>query len=238
MKFGEVVTIFAFACLLLAGKSQLRVAPAPASVPELDRLSSLAMTSLANMQYGQAIRCFSEGAALAKRLSDLPREQRFLNALGGSYLTVYQYRKALNVYEEARSLARQNRAAEAEAVIDLNLTTLYILLGDVDSAQREIGEAGRRLPASSRYWASLYAGEARLALRTGDSSGIERAVKAGLDAADEAGNTEARAALCEDLGLLRMQRGEYDRAEDALLEAYRLRRLQRLRDIEPVLCSL
>lgn len=196
------------------------------------------MSSLANMRYGQAIRSFSEGAELAKKTGDLLRAQRFLNALGGSYLTVYQYRKALNVYEDARKLARQSRAAEVEAVIDLNLTTLYILLGDVDSAQREIGEAKRRLPASSRYWASLYAGEARLALRTGDSPGVERAVKAGLDAADADGNAEARAALCEDLGLLRMQRGEFDRAEEALLEAYRLRRLQRLRDIEPVLCSL
>jgi CHAT domain-containing protein/tetratricopeptide (TPR) repeat protein len=196
------------------------------------------MSSLANMKYAQAIRAFSEGADLAKHAGDLLRAQRFLNALGGSYLTVYQYRKALNVYEEARKLARQNRAAEVEAVIELNLTTLYTLLGDVDSAQREIGEAKRRLPASSRYWASLHARQARLALRTGDSSSVEREVKDGLDAADAAGNAETRADLCEDLGLLRMQRGDFDGAEEALLEAYRLRRLQRLRNIEPVLCAL
>jgi len=238
VKFGEVFTIFAFACSLCAGESQKRVAPATTPVSELDRLSLLAMSSLAGMHYGQAIRSFSEGAELAKHNGDLPRTQRFLNALGGSYLTVYQYRKALNVYEEARKLARQNRAAELEAVIDLNLTTLYILLGDVDSAQREIGEAKERLPANSRYWASLNAGEARLALRIGDNSGVERAVRDGLSAADATGNAEARAALCEDLGLLRMQRGELERAEEALLEAYRIRRLQRLRDVEPVLCSL
>ncbi len=35
-----------------------------------------------------------------------------------------------------------------------------------------------------------------------------------------------------------MQRGDFERAEEALLESYRLRRLQHLRDIEPVLCSL
>jgi CHAT domain-containing protein len=52
------------------------------------------------------------------------------------------------------------------------------------------------------------------------------------------GNTEVRAALAEDLGLLAMQRGQLSQAEDSLLEAYRLRRLAHLRDIEPVLCSL
>ena len=196
------------------------------------------MTSLANMKFQQAIRSFTDGAALAQTVGDLPRAQRFLNALGGSYLTVYQYRKALNAYEEARKLARQGHAAEVEAVIDLNLTTLYILLGDVDSAQRELDAAKRRLPKNSRYWASLYASEARLALRMGDSAGIERAAGAGLDAADATGNAEVRAALVEDLGLLAMQRGKFDLAEESLLEAYRLRRLLHLRDMEPVLCSL
>ena len=238
VKFGEALGIFAFASALCAGASQLHAAPGTASGSELDRLSSLAMSSLANMKYAQAIRSFSAGANLAKSVGDLPRAQRFLNALGGSYLIVYQYRKALDAYEEARNLATRNRTAEVEGVIDLNLSSLYTLLGDVDSAQREIGKAKRRLPASSRYWAVLYASEARLALRTGDSGGLERAIQAGLDAADAAGDAEARAGLCEDLGLLRMQRGEFDRAEEALLETYRLRRLHRLRDVESVLCSL
>lgn len=196
------------------------------------------MSSLANMRYGQAIRSFSDGAALAKRVGDLPRAQRFLNALGGSYLIVYQYRKALIAYEEARQLARQSRAAEVEAVIGLNLATMYMLLGDVDSAQRELDAAKWRLPANSRHWAAFYAGQARLALRTGNDADLERAAKAGLNAADASGNSEVRAALVEDLGLLDMQRGDFSRAEESLLEAYRLRRLQRLRDIEPVLCSL
>lgn len=238
MRTGEVFTVLVFAGLLCAGELQLRGASATAPVPELDRLSSLAMTSLANMNYRQAIRCFSDGAALAKSIGDLPRTQRFLNALGGSYLIVYQYRKALTAYENARQLARQTHAAEVEAVIDLNLATLYIVLGDVDSAQREIGAAKACLPAGSRYWANLYAAQSDLAMRTGDSVSVERAAKVGLDAADATGNAEVRAALAEDLGLLAMQRGDVGRAEEALLESYRIRRLQRLRDIEPVLCSL
>ncbi len=76
MKFGETFTTFAFAGLLFAGGSQLRAAPASTPVSRLDRLSSLAMSSLANMQYGQAIRSFSEGAELAKQTGDLPRAQR------------------------------------------------------------------------------------------------------------------------------------------------------------------
>jgi CHAT domain-containing protein len=196
------------------------------------------MSSLANMRFRQAIQSFSDGAALAKKIGDLPRTQRFLNALGGSYLTIYQYRKALSVYEEARALARRNRAAEIEAVVDLNLASLYMLLWDVDSAQRELDASRRRLPADSRYWAALYADQSYLALRTGDGAGLERAAIAGLDAADATGNTEVRAALAEDLGLLEMQRGQFSQAEDSLLEAYRLRRLAHLRDIEPVLCSL
>ncbi len=161
-----------------------------------------------------------------------------MNALGGSYLIVYQYRKALTAYEEARLMARKSRAADVEAVIDLNLASMYLLLGDVDSARRELEAAQGRLPAASRHWPALYAGQARLALRTGDQGALERAAKSGLDAADAAGNAEVRAALVEDLGLLALQRGDFGRAEESLLEAYRLRRLQRLRDIEPVLCSL
>ena len=196
------------------------------------------MSSLANMRYQQAISSLTDGAALAKARGDLPRSQRLLNNLGGTYLTLYQYRKALSTYEEARNLARQGRSVEVEAVIDLNLATLYIILGDVDSAQREMVAAKQRLPLNSRYWASLYAFQARLALRMGDGAGVELAARAGLDAADAAGNGEARSGLVEDLGLLQMQRGDYARAEASLLEAYRLRRLLRLRDIEPVLCSL
>ena len=238
MRFGEPFAIFVLAGSLCAGELQMRVAPAPAPDLELNRLSSLAMSSLAAMKYGQAIRSFSAGAERAKQIGDLPRAQKFLNALGGSYLITYQYRKALSAYEEARNLATRNRTAEVEGVIDLNLTSLYTLLGDVDSAQSEIGKAKQRLPAGSRYWPVLYASEARLARRTGDSDRLERAIHAGLDAADAVGDSEARAGLCDDLGQLYMRRGELDRAEEALLETYRLRRLHRLRDVGAALCSL
>jgi hypothetical protein len=205
---------------------------------QLDQFSAQGMHALANLEYRQAIRAFAAGAEAAKSAGNRSREQRFLNALAGSYLVLHEYRKALDVYEEAREVARRCGNAEAEAVVGLNLASLYSLLGDVDAAAQELREAQRSLPAKSRFWANYYASESQLALRMRDGDEVLRTAERGMDVADEQGNAEVRAALAEDLGLLWMERREFDRAEEALLEAYRLRRLHRLRDVEPVLIAL
>ena len=196
------------------------------------------MRSLANLEYRQAIRAFAAGAEAAKRGGNPGREQLFLNALASSHLVLHEYRKALDAYEEARELARRTGNAEAEAVVGLNLVTLYSLLGDVDAAAQELHEAQRKLPAKSRFWANYYASESQLALRMRDEDAVLRAAERGMDVADEQGNAEVRASLAEDLGLLWMERREFDLAEEALLESYRLRRLHRLRDVEPLLIAL
>jgi len=88
---------------------------------QLDQFSAQGMHALANLEYRQAIRAFAAGAEAAKSAGNPGREQRFLNALAGSYLVLHEYRRALDVYEEAREVARRCGNAEAEAVVGLNL---------------------------------------------------------------------------------------------------------------------
>ena len=224
----------------LALVASARISP-PSRAPidsQLDQFSAQGMQLLAKLEYRQAIRALASGAEAAKNAGNPARAQRFLNALAGSHLVLHEYRKALEVYEEARELARGCGNAEGEAVVGLNLASLYSLLGDVDAAAQELREAQRSLPAKSRFWANYYASESQLALRLRDGAAVLRAAERGMDAADAQGNAEVRAALAVDLGLLWMERREFDRAEEALLEAYRLRRLHRLRDVEPVLIAL
>ena len=103
---------------------------------QLDQLSAQGMHSLANLEYRQAIQAFATGAEAAKGAGNPGREQRFLNALASSHLVLHEYRKALDVYEEAREVARRSGNAEGEAVVGLNLVSLYSLLGDVDAELR------------------------------------------------------------------------------------------------------
>ena len=168
------------------------------------------MHSLANLEYRQAIRAFAAGAEAAKSAGNPGREQRFLNALASSHLVLHEYRKALDVYEEAREVARRSGNAEAEAVVGLNLVSLYSLLGDVDAAAQELHEAQRALPAKSQFWAHYYASESQLALRMRNGEVVQRAAERGMDVADEQGNVEVRASLAEDLGLLWMERRQFD----------------------------
>jgi CHAT domain-containing protein/tetratricopeptide (TPR) repeat protein len=196
------------------------------------------MHSLANLEYRSAIRSFAAGADAARHAGNLTRAQRFLNVQAAGYLALHEYRSALDVYEQARALAKQCGNAEAEAVVSLNLATLYSLLGDVDAAAQEMRQAQRSLPVQSKLWAYFYASQSQIALRTRDGDVLLRAAERGMDAADAEGNVEARAALAEDLGLMWMERREFEQAEGALLEAYRLRRLHGLRDVERVLIAL
>ncbi|MGD0000419.1 MAG: CHAT domain-containing protein [Bryobacteraceae bacterium] len=224
----------------LALVATARIAPSSRSGidSQLDQFSAQGMHALANLEYRQAIRAFAAGAEAAKSAGNPGREQRFLNALAGSYLVLHEYRRALDVYEEARAVARRCGNAEAEAVVGLNLVSLYSLLGDVDAAAQELHEAQRALPAKSQYWAHYYARESQLALRMRDGEVVQRAAERGMDVADAQGNAEVRAALAEDLGLLWMERREFGRSEEALLESYRLRRLYRLPDVERLLIAL
>lgn len=238
MKPVGVMAVFWLAGLAIAANARIPPTSALPSDAQLDQFSARGMHALGSLEYRQAIRSFAEGTQAAKSAGKLSRAQLFLNALAGTYLTLHEYRKALEVYEEARGLARQCGNAEREAVVGLNLAALYSLLGDADAASEELQEAKGLLPGNSKYWALYYACQSQLALRLRDGEVLVSAAERGMDAADAQGDAEARAALAVDLGLLWMERREFDRAEAALLEAYRLRRLHRLPEVERVLIAL
>ena len=101
----------------LALVATARIAPSSRSGidSQLDQFSAQGMHALANLEYRQAIRAFAAGAEAAKSAGNPGREQRFLNALAGSYLVLHEYRRALDVYEEARAVARRCGNAESPA---------------------------------------------------------------------------------------------------------------------------
>jgi hypothetical protein len=149
VKLGEVFTVFAFAGLLCASESQLRVAPVP--IPpdsKPDRPSMHAMPSLANASRVRVLCNFPACSDRAKYPRGLYQPQALPNAIGSLHLIVSQYTQARNPH--------------GDEIFVLGRTSPWMLPGDVDFPQLEIGKAGVSWNASSWYRAHHQLDAARL----------------------------------------------------------------------------
>jgi CHAT domain-containing protein/tetratricopeptide (TPR) repeat protein len=159
---------------------------------------------------------------------------QFLNNLGGCRFAQHQYQEALRVYLDARSLAEASGDHAQAGKLDFNISSLYFQLGQleaaVDSAARALqgisgADRARHLPALLIHLATLRSHQGRPAE-------ARELYAQGIAAADRAGDAEMYALGWNDLGEEYLDVKEFPEAERALLEAYRVRKLNRLRSIE------
>jgi|HubBroStandDraft_1064217.scaffolds.fasta_scaffold02102_1 CHAT domain-containing protein/tetratricopeptide (TPR) repeat protein len=159
---------------------------------------------------------------------------RFLNSLGRCRFALRQYREALQTYLEARNLAETSGEHAAAATADLNISSLYSQLGQIDAATEAAGRAMRRLSGPDRlaqlpklmtYLAGLQAVRGRM------PQALDL-YRQGIAGAERVGDQEVYALAWNDLGYRYLERGQLPQAEPALLEAYRVRKLNHLRSIE------
>ena len=175
-----------------------------------------------------------QGYKDALRAGDRQTAVRFLNNLGGCRFALHKYHDALQTYLDARNLAEASGDNAAAGKLDFNISSLYSELGQLDAAVESAARAKARLSGQERdshlpelliHLATLRAGQER----------IPEAIdlyRQGIAAADRAGDPEMYALGWNDLGEVYLNHKDFPQAERALLEAYRIRKLNHLRSIE------
>jgi tetratricopeptide (TPR) repeat protein len=184
--------------------------------------------------FHQAAFLSQQGATNAVRAGEPRIAAYFFNNLGGCRFALGQYREALQFYLKARGLAEATRDNVTAGKLNFNISSLYAQLGQMDAAVEAIGRATARLSASERL-VQLPDLLIHLAALEADQGHMPRALdlyRQGIAAADRAGNAEDYALAWNDLGYVYLEHAQYPQAEHALLEAYRVRKLNHLRSVE------
>lgn len=204
--------------------------PAPDRINQLRRqASSLA----AQMQYHQAAELFEAAYREARRAGDARMAIRLLMNVGNCRFASFRYLDAIQIYTEARRQALQIGDAGVAAALSGNISSLYLQLGDTGSAAAALEEALETVPAGSPYRAKLYLQGAVVRARRGETAAATELFGRALDESDEAGRAPAtKAEVWEQLGYMLLGQGRYEEAERALTEAFRLRKLFRLPELQ------
>jgi len=220
--------------VLLSGpkaRTQSAVNPeeAAARLAGCEELSRQATSLFQSGQYQEALRKFETSYRIA-RSSRLPRTAaRALGNVGASQLALHQYRPALDSFLEARRQAEAAGDHSAAAIFDINTASLYSELGELDSAAEWIQGTIHRLgPREQKRLPQILIQLATLRARQDRMDDAVQIFRRGIQAADAAGDLQLYANGWNRLGEEYLKRGELSLAEPPLLEAYRIRKLNRL----------
>ena len=159
---------------------------------------------------------------------------QFLNTLGGCQFALHQYQEALQIFLDARRQAEASGDNATAAKAGLNVSSLYSQLREFDAATEAINRATARLSSSERL-AQLPKLLTYLATVEADQGRMPQALnlyRQAIAAASRASDQEMYAFAWNDLGYIHLEHEELPKAEHALLEAYRIRKLNHLRSVE------
>jgi tetratricopeptide (TPR) repeat protein len=184
-------------CLLLL--LPVFAAPTP---PELKALSVKANAQYAVGNYIEAAALNRKGyeEALARR--DRPLALRFLNNTGGCWFALSSYRKAMIAFLEARELASALGDHEMAGALSLNISSLYLQIGEVAGAAEAAREglaALSKLP-KPKYKVQLLMQVARIKAWQGDLDGAIPLFGQAIAEADREGDVLLQAKACNLLG--------------------------------------
>lgn len=177
----------------------------------------------------EASRVFENAFREAKSLSEPDWAGRALGDLGASQFLLHQYQSALQSFLEARRLSESAGDTRNIPVWDADIGSLYSTLGEWDAAAEW---TERSLSRSSRYRPEqvpkLQIELANLRALQGQNREALTLFRQGIDGADRAGDVGLYATGWHNLGWALFKQGDLSRADSALLEAYRTRKLHHL----------
>lgn len=228
-----------FVCLLLlpsTGSVKYPFLPVKGSgTAELARLRDQGNELFRAMRFLQASEIFAQGYQEAIRSGDKSWALRFRGNIGGCHFALGHYRKAMQAYLETRKLAESTRDWELAAGLACNISSLYLQMGELNAGIQEADRALSLLRKNrlTKYKAELLAQSALLNARQGD---METAVELFQEALQETDGRpdklQLRALAWDLLGYEFLQRRALDASESALLEAFRIRTLNSLPDLQ------
>ena len=154
--------------------------------------------------------------------------------MGGCRFALHQYQEALGAFLDARGLAEAAGSKQIAGALDFNISSLYFQLGQMDAAADAASRAMARLSGGdrARHLPRLLIHLATLRAEQDRDAEALALFQQGIAAADRANDTEMYALGWNELGEVYLDRKELPTAEHALLEAYRIRKLNRLRSLE------
>lgn len=192
-----------------------------------------ARAKYARGRFEAGLRGFQNALTTAQRDGDLDWSIKLQSNIGGAYYNLHRYREAIQSFLAARKLARNCGRQTLAAVIDVNLASLYILIGDLDAANLSAEEALRTAGTSDlqghRY--QLLACLAELRAKQGRKNEAIQYFLGSAFSADQSSDPALAARIWEHLGEFMMREGNLHAAEGPLLEAFRLRTLFHDRDL-------
>jgi CHAT domain-containing protein len=184
---------------------------------------------------------FHQAAALARdgyqdalQAGERQIAAQFLGNLGGCRFALHRYQEALRAFLDARDLAESAGARQTAGALDFNISSLYYQLGQMDAAADAANRAMARLSGEDRtqHLPKLLIHLATLRAKQGHTPEALTLFQQGIAAADRANDAEMYALGWNAMGEVYLDRQEFPQAEHALLEAYRVRKLNHLRSLE------
>ena len=180
-------------------------------------------------RYAEAAGIYDQGWRQAKKQGDTGFVVRFMNDLGACRVAMFRYRDGMNIYLQARELAEKTRNWEWAANLASNISALYVELREIPAAVQAAEAALTYLkdPRLDITRARILINLARLRARTGDMKAAIPLFREAVDQADLRGDPSTMALAWNHLGNELLLKGDLTGAEEALVEAFRIRKLTR-----------
>jgi CHAT domain-containing protein len=208
------------------GSSHTRIAVRCEEPADLRDLLHRGNAAFRSGEYLRAIQIYEDGYAAAIRRGVPQSAARFLNNLGSVHFQLFQYRNAIDAYLKARDLARSQGDREALGALCVNLSSLYAQMGDLDAASETVDQ-GLRLPRgiTAKYRPKLLIQYAYIKWRRNNSGEAVKALRDAIEASRSQLDPAAESQAWNEMGSALLESGRLAEAEDALLEAFRMRKL-------------
>ena len=147
--------------------------------------------------------------------------------LAACFLVTHDYKQAVENGEIALRYGLATKDGDLAVRAALNLSSVYRMMGDFAAAAQTMRDLNPVLPqiTDPRTKAPLYLHSATNSARTGDWARAEPLFFAGIETAVNHGDMQMAAIGWNQLGYMRLQNNELGKADAALTEAFRIRRL-------------
>jgi len=198
--------------------------------PELEEVRRRGLELASFREWGKSASVFEDGYRLSVALERPDYSARFLTYIANTRLLRFQYQAAISGYFQAKEMAESIGDRSLAAAILANISSVYLALGAVEESTDAIETALSVLPGQQRSEHLprflLQLAEARSA--SGDMGGAAAAFTGAFDEADRRGDIASLVLVLQLWGHDLWQRGEVERAEELLVEAFRLHRMNGL----------
>ncbi len=213
---------------------------ASASTRDLYSLIAAGRAEFRVQRFTRAAQMFLHGYRESQRRNLPDFAARFLNNLGGCRFAVFDYRGAMQSYLEARGLAERARDREMAGGLALNISSLYLQMGDAEAAARAASAGLDHLRGAGR---AAFADQVLLQLgkiraRQGDAAGACRFYCSAIAESEFHGDMPRAAQGWTLLGAELAARGRNAEADDALARALWIRTSSRDADLPQTFAAL